>query len=163
MSAEQFYVTFRIANQTFAVKLEEVYRIVRIVHVTPVPEAPPVIEGIINVQGEVIPVVNLRKRFQMNLRDLSLDDQILLVNANNRVLGLLVDEVTDIIESDLSEIVNQESILPGANRIEGVMKNAEDMIMIQDIDALLSADEEIKLDQSLKKKQKSRKQTSRIR
>jgi purine-binding chemotaxis protein CheW len=157
MGTDTFYVIFKIEQQLFCIRLSDVYRIVRVVHVTAIPEAPQVIEGVINVQGDIIPVVNLRKRFKINTRELNLDDQIILINANNRLLGLLVDEVTDILESRSEDIVSQENILPGADRIQGVMKNNESMILIQDIETLLSTDEEKKLEKSLKKSMKSKK------
>lgn len=153
--SDTFYVIFKIDQQTFAVRLDDVHRIVRVVHITPMPEAPKVIEGVINVQGDVIPVVNMRTRFRMDERDLTLDDQILLIRSNQHILGLLVDEVVDIIESDSDQIVSQQTILPGAERIRGVMKKDEDMILIQDIETLLSADEEKKLEISLKKKSRT--------
>ena len=157
MSANTFYVIFKIDQQPFAVRLSDVVRIVRIVQVTPIPEAPEIIEGVINVQGEVIPVINLRKRFEIDERDVDLDDQIILTNSKTRVLGLLVDEVTDILESQANDVIKQKNIVPGADRIQGVMKNDEGMILVQDLDALLSVDEEKKLEISLKKSEKVKK------
>lgn len=157
MGIEKYYVIFRIEQQSFGIRLSDVYRIVRVVHVTSVPEAPQVVEGVINVQGDIIPVINLRKRFKLDIRDLNLDDQIILIKSSTRLLGLLVDEVVDILESSAEDIVSQKNILPGADRIQGVMKNNESMILIQDIETLLSADEEQKLEKSLKKSTKSKK------
>lgn len=157
MSADTFYVIFKINEQSFCVSLSDVVRIVRIVRITPIPELSDIVEGVINVQGEVIPVVNLRKRFGINERGLNLDNHIILINASTRVLGLLVDEVTDIVKSQEKDLIQKKEILPGTHKIQGVMKNEKDMILIQDLDALLSLDEEKKLETSLTKREKTKK------
>ncbi|NQT24053.1 purine-binding chemotaxis protein CheW [candidate division KSB1 bacterium] len=155
MSANTFYVIFKIDQQLFAIRLSEVFRIVRVVQITSIPEVPEVIEGVINVQGDIIPVVNLRKRFGLNAGELDLDAQIILINSKDRMLGLLADEVIDILESQEGDIISQKKLLPGADRIQGFIKNEENMILIQDIETLLTINEEKKLEKSLKKSKKT--------
>lgn len=157
MGTNTFYVIFQIDQQPFAIQLSRVIRISRIVQMTPIPEAPEIIKGVANVQGDIIPVVSLRKRFDLNCTQPDLDDQIIFIQSNNRVLGLLVDEVTDIIESPDEDIISQKNVIPGADRIQGLMKSKEQIILIQDVDRMISLDEERKLDRSLKKSLKTKK------
>jgi purine-binding chemotaxis protein CheW len=143
------FILFKIEGQSFVVHLESVLRIVRAVSVTPFPNMPDVIEGVMNMQGEVIPVVNLRKRFNFPSRPIEPDDHFIIVKTVRRTVAILVDEVTDIIDSSDEKVVENKMILPGMEQIEGVVKTDQEMIMIQDLERLLSLEEDERLDVSL--------------
>lgn len=149
MDVANNFVLFVIEGQSFVIRLSEVNRIARAVSVTPIHDAPEVIEGVVNIQGEVVPVVNLRKRFGLPAKDVGIDDHFIVAKTNRRLVAVLVDEVKDIIESVEEEIVSQDDILPGREAIEGVVKTEKNMIVIQDLDKLLSLEEEDQLDRSL--------------
>jgi purine-binding chemotaxis protein CheW len=93
---------FTLDGYSFALELTAVHRVVRAFEVTPLPNAPTVILGVINVQGELAAVVNLRRRFRLPVRGMSSSDQFILVNmttaATTRSLALVVDAITGIIE-----------------------------------------------------------------
>ncbi|HDQ44065.1 MAG TPA: purine-binding chemotaxis protein CheW [bacterium] len=147
----QNFILFVLDEHDFVIPLESVLRIARAVSVKPLPNAPDIVEGILNVQGEVIPVVNLRKRFDFPPRPIEIEDHFIIAKTARRVIAILVDEVRDIIESQQTQIVNRADILPNMEFIEGVIKTDQDMYYIQDLDKLLSLEEEERLDASLKK------------
>jgi purine-binding chemotaxis protein CheW len=75
------YVVFTLDEQRYALYLHAVVRVVRIVEITPLPQTPEVIRGVVNVQGQVIPVVDIRKRFQLPEREPELGDQLIIANT----------------------------------------------------------------------------------
>src|SRR5258705_6493692 len=108
------YVVFAIDRHRFALRLADVRRVVRMVELTAVPEAPAFIAGMINVQGELLPVVNTRRRFRLRERELSVNDQLIIVTAQGRTVALIADAVIGVIEE------SEQSITPAANVVPGV-------------------------------------------
>src|SRR6185503_6782634 len=92
------YVVFTIDRHRFALRLSDVRRVVRMVELTAVPEAPPFIAGMINVQGELLAVVNLRRRFQLRDREPGINDQLIIATARGRTVALIADAVMGVIE-----------------------------------------------------------------
>ncbi len=151
MSNKNQFILFFVEGQSFVIPLKSVIRIVRAVSITPLPKMPDVVEGVLNLQGDVIPVVNLRKRFNLPARLIEPEDHFIVVNTEKRIVAILVDEVSDIIESDDDQVVKNKAIIPGSEHIEGIVMTDQGMILIQDLDQLLLLEEEEQLDASLKK------------
>lgn len=154
MSKMNQFILFFIEGQSFVVPLKSVIRIVRAVSITPLPKMPDVVEGVVNLQGDVIPVVNLRKRFNLPTRPIDTEDHFIVVNTARRTVAILVDNVSDIIESDDEQVVQNKTIVPGSEHIEGIVMTDQGMILIQDLDRLLLLEEEERLDASLRNSQK---------
>jgi purine-binding chemotaxis protein CheW len=89
-------VVFTLDEQRYAVPLFAVARIVRLVEITPVPYTPEIVLGVINVQGWIKPIVNLRRRFRLPERELGPNDQQLLMHTAGRPVALVIDAVTEI-------------------------------------------------------------------
>jgi purine-binding chemotaxis protein CheW len=145
------YVVFVLDGQRYALYLSAVERIIRAVEVTPLPKAPEIVLGIINMQGRIIPVVNIRRRFRLPEREMDLSDQLIIANTTKRSVALVVDEARGIIEQAQEEVVPGEVVLPGVKYVEGVVKLEDGMILIHDLDRFLSLEEERFLDRALKK------------
>ena len=145
------YVVFTLGEQQFALHLSAVERIVRAVEVTPLPKAPEIVLGVVNIQGQVIPVVNIRKRFRMPEREVSLSDQLILAHTSRHAVALVVNTVSGVLERPEKEVITTENILPGMEYVEGVVKLEEAIILIHDLDKFLSLEEEKMLDRALKK------------
>jgi len=141
MAEKHLLVVFTVDDQQFAVNLSCVQRIVRAVEVTHVPQAPSVILGVINVEGEVIPVVNSRRRLGLPERDIGLDDLFIIVRENDRAFALVADEVRPVMELQGPQVIASERVLPGEGYIEGVAKVDEGMIMVLSVDRTLPYDE----------------------
>ncbi len=136
-------VVFALGDQRYGLPLSAVQRSVRAVAVTALPQAPDIVLGIVNVQGKVIPVINLRRRFRLAEREIALSDQMLIARAARRTVALVVDAVSGVLEYAEQEAA-QES-LPELRYVEGVVKTADGLILIHNLDKFLSLEEEAAL------------------
>jgi purine-binding chemotaxis protein CheW len=142
-------VVFSVDDSRYGLPLEAVERVVRIVEITALPEAPEIILGVINVQGRVIAVANVRKRFGLNEREPALSDQLVIARTPRRPVALIVDEVTGVLEYSRGEAVPAEAIVPGIDYVAGVVKLSDGMVLIHDLGRFLSLDEERNLDDAM--------------
>lgn len=83
-------------NLLYALPLNSVLRVIHVIEIRPLPKAPDIISGIINVKGQVIPVVDIRKRFGFPSRELNPEDQLIIADTGRRQITLLVDKVTEV-------------------------------------------------------------------
>jgi purine-binding chemotaxis protein CheW len=139
--SNQLFV-FMLDDQRYALHLSAVVRVVRVVEITPLPKAPEIVIGVVNVQGQIVPVFNIRKRFRLPERELNLSDQLIIANTSKQPVALLVDAVSGVIELSEKEVTAFEKILPGMEYVEGVVKLEDGMILIHDLDRFLSVEEE---------------------
>ncbi|MDP2861973.1 MAG: chemotaxis protein CheW [Desulfobacterales bacterium] len=142
-------VNFNLDDQKYALFLSAVIRIIRVVEITSLPKAPEIVLGVINMHGLIIPVFDIRKRFRLPPRDMQLDDQMIVGYTSKRTVALLVDSVSDVIETSEEKIIASESILPGLAYVEGVVKTEEGMILIHDLEQFLSLQEEKALHEAM--------------
>lgn len=136
------YVTFKIGEQWFGLFLSNVERIIRAVEVTPLPEAPEVVLGVINVQGRIIPVVNIRARFGLPYSEIGLSDQFIIANTSKRTVAMVADAVGDVVERPKQGVIAAGKIMPDIEYVEGVIKLEDGMILILDLGRLLFHEEE---------------------
>jgi purine-binding chemotaxis protein CheW len=142
------HVVFTLDAQQYTLPLACVERVVPAVYVTPLPQAPAVILGVVNVQGRIIPVINLRKRFRLPERELELSDQFIVGKTSRRIVALVVDTVLGVAEFSRHEITSGTHIAPGLCFITGVIKTVDGVLLIHDLDSCLSLDEEQALDEA---------------
>jgi purine-binding chemotaxis protein CheW len=139
------FVVFTLDDQRYAVSLSVVERIVRVVEITPVPHTPEIVLGVINVQGWIIPVIDIRKRFHLPARELRLSDQMLIAHTSKRRVALVIDTVTEAVALSAHEVVTREMILAQLDYLTGVVKRPDGLILIHDLDRFLSLEEEQEL------------------
>lgn len=142
-------LVFCLDDQRYALRLEAVERVVRAVEVTPLPDAPEIVHGIINVQGRIVPAINMRKRFRLPEKELCPSDQFIICSASQRTFALAADAVHGIVECPKQAVVTAEEVLPRMEYVEGVMILADGMILISNIGMLLSVGEEAVLGDQL--------------
>jgi purine-binding chemotaxis protein CheW len=142
-------VTFSLDDRKFALFVSAVQRIVRVVEVTALPKAPEIIAGIINLQGTLIPVFDIRMRFRLPPREVRLDDQMIIATTAKRTVALIVDSVDDVIEIPGERVIAAEQILQELEYVEGVMKTEGGMVLIHDLERFLSLPEEKELDEAM--------------
>jgi purine-binding chemotaxis protein CheW len=135
-------VIFEVAAQRFGLPLDRVQSAVRIVEITPLPCAPAVVTGVINVRGSVIPVVDMRRRFRLPQRASLLTDQLLIVDTPVRRLALWVDAVRDMAEYGEQDFIAADAIVPGMEYLRGIVRLADGLVLIQDLEQLLTLAEE---------------------
>ena len=97
-------LTFRLAERLYALPVTDVVQVVEMVTLTPLPQAPPAIQGIINVRGRVVPVMDARLRFGLDPQAYHLRTPIILVDFKENLLGLIVDQVIEVLEIDRADL-----------------------------------------------------------
>ncbi|WP_310452202.1 chemotaxis protein CheW [Sulfuritalea sp.] len=142
-------VAFNLEGLFLALPLDRVARAVRAVAATPLPQAPEIVCGVINVQGRIVPVINLRRRFGLAERETGLDDQLLIAHSATRMLAMIVDAVVGVIECDEKDFVAVDSVVAGTRHLTGIVKSPDGMVLIHDLDSFLSLEEERALDAAL--------------
>jgi purine-binding chemotaxis protein CheW len=140
------WVVFSLDAGRYALPLNSVERIVRAVHVTSLPQAPAVVLGAIDFAGQILPVFNVRQRFGLPERDIDPADQFLIARTLARTVVLAVDTVSGVFEYPAAAVVAAGSLTPGLAHIRGVMPIADDLVLIHDLEAFLSAGESEALD-----------------
>ena len=143
------WVVFSLDAGRYALPLHSVDRIVRAVQVTSLPQAPGVVLGAIDVAGRVLPVLDVRQRFGLPMRQVELADQFLIAHTAERTVVLAIDTALGLLERPASAI-DVKSLAPGLAHIRGVIQTADDLVLIHDLEAFLSTDETESLDAAMK-------------
>lgn len=143
------FVVFTLDNQRYALPLEKVERVLRIVEITPLPKAPSLVLGVINVEGRIIPVMNVRRLFRLPDREVDLSDQLILVHAPRRTYALLADEVEGLANLPTAERVASVEVFPAVEYVEEIAKLDGRIILILNFSKFLSFLEKEKWEDSI--------------
>jgi purine-binding chemotaxis protein CheW len=142
-------VVFSLDDQRYALALARVQRSIRVVAITPLPEAPAIVLGVIDLGGMVIPVIDIRMRFNHPPREVRLSDHLVVATTGRRTVALLVDETKGVIEVSPESYAPAADILPRLDLLDGAMKLEDGLILIHDLERLLSLEEETAIDRAL--------------
>ena len=139
MEKELQVVGFRIGSETYGVRIGAVREIVRVPEITTVPSAPDLIEGVINLRGKIIPVMDLRKRFGQTEIQQDKRNRILVVELDNKLLGLIVNSASEVLKIPPSDIEAPGSVFADGESgyVVGVGKLKGRLIILLDITKLL--------------------------
>ncbi len=150
MEKELQIVGFRIGNETYGVRIGAVREIVRVPEITAVPSAPEMVEGVINLRGKIIPVMDLRKRFGRGETQPSKKNRILVVELENKLIGLIVQSASEVLKIPPSEIEPPGSVFAEGDSgcITGVGKLGSRLIILLDIAKLLQRPELKRLEEA---------------
>ena len=149
LAAAAKWVVFSLDSGRYALPLAAVERVVRAVEITRLPAAPPIVLGAINVQGHVLPVFNIRRRFGLPERNIDPADQFIIARGANRAVALVVDEAQGVLQSPAADTVSAASITTGLKHLQGVIRLPDGLVLIQDLDLFLSDAESRALDEAL--------------
>jgi len=141
---------FTLDERRYALTLLCVERVVFVVDITPLPKAPPVVLGVVNVKGDIVPVYDVRRRFRLPQRAINLTDQLMIARTSQQTVALLVDSVDGVIEVAEEDIAAAQGILPDIEYVQGIVKLQDGLVLIHDLEQFLSAEEERTLDEALK-------------
>jgi len=136
-------VTFRLGNEEFSVDILKVQEIIRDMELTRVPRAPDFVEGVINLRGRVIPVIDLRKRFGFEAGEKTVETRIIVIDVNERTVGLRVDAVSEVLRLPADTVEPAPALVAGSGSdyISGVGKVDDRLIILLDVGKLLSESE----------------------
>lgn len=136
-------------GQRYALDLARVRECLRVVAVTPLPGAPSIVLGAIDLRGAVVPVIDLRERFNKPGRDIRLSDHLVIAETGRRTVALLVDEATGVLEASAESCAPASDLLPGLDLIAGTVKLDDGLVLIHDLERLLSLEDEAAIDCAL--------------
>lgn len=141
-------VTFGLGEEEFGVDILAVHEINRMMELTRVPQSPPEVEGVVNLRGRIIPVIDLRTRFGMPAADRTEQSRIVVVEVKKRVIGFLVDRVNEVlrIPSSIVDTGAQASTSISADFIAGVGKLEDRLLILLDLGRLFGVGELDELD-----------------
>ena len=133
-------VTFTISSEEFGLDILKVQEIIRTMEITRVPKAPDFVEGVINLRGKVIPIIDLRKRFGMESKPHDNQTRIIVVEISGRIIGFVVDSVSEVLRIQSNTVEPPPPIVSGVDSeyINGVGKLDDRLLILLDIDRLLS-------------------------
>ncbi|MCL1036522.1 chemotaxis protein CheW [Shewanella submarina] len=137
------WVTFHLDNETYGINVMQVQEVLRYTEIAPVPGAPHYVLGIINLRGNVVTVIDTRSRFGLPSTEVDDSTRIVIIEAEKQVIGILVDSVAEVVYLRSSEIDNTPNVgtEESAKFIQGVCNREEELLILVDLDKLLTDEE----------------------
>jgi purine-binding chemotaxis protein CheW len=137
------YVTFRLDDETYGINVMQIQEVLRYTEIAPVPGAPDYVLGIINLRGNVVTVVDTRKRFGLSQSDVSDQTRIVVLELEGQVIGVLVDSVAEVVYLRSSEIESAPNVgnEESARFIQGVCNKNGELIILIEFEKMLSEEE----------------------
>ena len=142
-------VAFKLEDEEFAVDIHQVHEVLKLVPVTPLPQAAHFIEGVINLRGEVIPVIDLRKRFELPAQERNNQTRIIIVEIEEHNVGLIVDFVTEVLRLPAEAIQPPPARVAGARNelISGIGRLEGRLLIILNLAKILTMHAKIALEE----------------
>jgi len=137
-------IIFKLGEEEFGVDILQVREVEKLdQNITRVPKAPAFVEGVINLRGEIVPIVDLRKRFGLSLKPIGSDTRVIIVEVNDNLVGMMVDAVVKVLRINVSAIEDAPQIAKGVDAyfLNGVAKVDDRLIVLLNLDRALSAEE----------------------
>ncbi len=140
-------VSFRLGGEEYGVDISQVQEIIRLVEITHVPRAPRFMEGVINLRGQLIPIIDLRTRFGMPRIDATKSTRIVVTEIGNKRVGIVVDSVSEVLNIPIENVEPAPEMVAGVGTeyIQGVGKLGERLIIMLDLTMVISTEEKQQL------------------
>ncbi|MFC2947692.1 chemotaxis protein CheW [Virgibacillus sediminis] len=137
------FIVFQLNTEHYGVHIQQVLSIEKVTHITPVPNTSPFIQGVMNLRGEITPVIDLKGRLQIGTAEHTASTRILIVHINDTQVGLLVDSATDVIDLEQSLIDSPPETVGSlsGSYINGVAKVEEKLLILLDLEKVLNLEE----------------------
>ena len=144
-------VGFKLEDEEFVIDILKVQEIIKMIDITPLPNAPHYVNGVINLRGKVIPVISLRKRFGFEDRENNNLTRIMVVEIDKKLVGFIVDKVTEVLRIPASSIEPPPPLVSkiGSEYLKGVGKIGDRLLIILEVEKILSTDEQKEINNSL--------------
>lgn len=129
---------FELATNRYALSAKSVRELVRAVSIAPLPNAPPIIEGVINVRGALVPVLDIRKRFGLPALENAPSHHLILAEAGGRTVALRVDRANELVTVAAADIVPADQTIAGVGIVSGLARMPDGVLVIHDLERFLS-------------------------
>ena len=142
------WVTFRLEDETYGINVMQVQEVLRYSEIAPVPGAPTYVLGIINLRGNVVTVIDTRQRFGLPSAEITDNTRIVIIEADKQVVGILVDSVAQVVYLRESEIETTPNVgnEEAARFIQGVCNKNDELLILVDLEKMMTAQEWAELD-----------------
>ena len=147
---------FTLEQQRYALPLEDVRELVRAVRLTPLPRAPAVVEGLFSLRGELLPVLDMRRRFRLPARALRPSDHFIIAQVDARAVALRVDRAEGLLALEPGLLDATPRMLPGVGYVAGALKLPDGLVLLHDLRTFLSAAEAMQLETALAAEERAR-------
>lgn len=136
-------VTFQLEGEIYGINVMLVQEVLRVTEIAPVPGAPDFVLGIINLRGNVVTVIDTRKRFALPAKEMDDSTRIVIIESDMQTVGIVVDGVSEVVNVSRSDIETAPSVGndEAARYIEGVVSRGEELLILVDLNKLLTEDE----------------------
>jgi len=136
---EKQLVVFKLANESYGVNIEAVESIIKMQSITVIPQAPEFVEGVTNLRGTILPVIDLRKRFGLEHTPVTLESRIIVITANHTKVGMIVDAVSEVLEIAEDAVEPPPMIATTLNSafITGIAKSGGTLVILLELDRVL--------------------------
>ncbi len=137
------WVTFRLENEKYGINVMQVQEVLRVSEIAPVPGAPDYVLGIINLRGNVVTVIDTRKRFGLEPKEMDDSTRIVIIESDDQVVGILVDSVAEVVDLRVSEMEAAPNVgtEESAKFIQGVASHDDELLILVDLNRLLTDEE----------------------
>ncbi len=137
------WVTFRLENEKYGINVMQVQEVLRVSEIAPVPGAPDYVLGIINLRGNVVTVIDTRKRFGLIPKEMDDSTRIVIIESDDQVVGILVDSVAEVVDLRVSEMEAAPNVgtEESAKFIQGVASHDNELVILVDLNRLLTDEE----------------------
>ena len=144
LSEENQFVTFSLGDETYGVSVLSVQEIIGMAYITHVPSSLQYMKGVINMRGAVVPVIDMRIRFNMPLRAYDSNTVIIIIESRNRQIGMIVDSVSDVLGIPVTGIHETPQFSSNVDRdfIKSIGRVNENLIIILNVERIISGDSE---------------------
>jgi purine-binding chemotaxis protein CheW len=147
--SEREVLLFEIRGQRYGLPSADVRELVRAVTIVPLPKAPPIVEGVINFRGRIVPVLDICTRFRVVAKPLEPSDHFVVASVGSRLLAIRVDRALDLVRVDVRNFEEPARIVAGVAYVAGVVKLADGLVLIHDLRSFLTQAEALSLDEAL--------------
>jgi purine-binding chemotaxis protein CheW len=136
-------VSFRLGSEEYGVDIAQVQEIIRMVEITHVPRAPRFMEGVINLRGQLIPIIDLRTRFGMTRIEATKSSRIVVTDIGTKRVGIVVDSVSEVLNIPIENIEDAPEMIAGIGTeyIQGVGKVADRLVIMLDLTMVITSDD----------------------
>ncbi|VAX03377.1 Positive regulator of CheA protein activity (CheW) [hydrothermal vent metagenome] len=137
------WVTFRLEKEKYGINVMQVQEVLRVSEIAPVPGAPDYVLGIINLRGNVVTVIDTRKRFGLIPKEMDDSTRIVIIESDDQVVGILVDSVAEVVDLRVSEMEAAPNVgtEESAKFIQGVASHDDELLILVDLNRLLTDEE----------------------
>jgi purine-binding chemotaxis protein CheW len=137
------FISFSVGEEEYGLELLRVKEVIRIREITWLPKAPSFVKGIINLRGDVIPIIALREKFGLEARENTAATRVIVVEMDGRLMGMVVDSASQVVRIPADQIEPPPPVLGGLSQefITGVGKLDDKLVILLNVDAILSGDE----------------------